>query len=324
MQPLLIHHHLPKAAGSSVGRVLRANLRPSEFYTDYSRQVLGEEYPREEGLEEQPLRDSLLQYWRDWYRSLTKVQRANIRCVGSHTAQCLIPAVDDRPVHPFTVLRDPVGRVVSAYRYALAMWELSRRRGVTEPLGGRQLLARTLIERGWTLADIYREVGSDHGTPLVRQIFSQFFNGQAKEILYPYLDASELPITTDAAELEQYRRRTIDVLSSYVVGTQDRLSQSIRLFADSFGWRKVFVPRVNAGSGRDAYEQVDDETRSLIRAYNSVDADLHARYSASLEGRPETGRIRNVHGKAYVRVRRMRRTASLAAGVLPSRRSRRS
>lgn len=242
-----------------------------------------------------------------------------IRCVGSHTAQCLIPAVDDRPVYPFTVLRDPVARVVSAYRYVLAMRELSRRRGVSERLGGRQLVAGTVIEHGWTLADIYRELGSGQGTPPVREAFSLFFNGQCKEILYPYLDPSELLVTTDASELEEYRRRAVDVLSTYVVGTQDRLSQSIRLFGDSFGWRRVFVPRVNVGSGDGGHGEVDDETRSLIRSYNHVDAGLHAHYSDALAGRPETGRLRNIHGNAYARVRRSRRIVSLTGRDLPNR-----
>lgn len=308
----MIFHHLPKTAGSSLGQVVRANLRPGEFFVDNSLQFASAGLPDEESFS---VREASLGWWRDWYESLTGEERARIRCVASHTAQFLVPSVHDRPVRPFALLRDPVERVMSLYHFALARAEADRRRGVPERLGGRQLVTGIMRENGWTVADVYRELGRRDAPSGYRLIFSFFFNGQARELLYPYLDAAELPLTPEAGDLEDYRARAFDVLSTYVVGTQERFSQSVRLFADSFGWRRAFIAKKNVAFHRP---EIDEETRSLIRAYNSLDTELHAHYSAKLEGRPETGRLKDVHGKVSLRVRRGARKArrTLRAGVV--------
>lgn len=303
VEPLLIHHHLAKTAGSSLARVLRANFRGDQvfaldgaFMPRPARAADGATLPS--GQHEHrfdTVREDLLRWWRTWYESLATEERARIRCVRSHTAHFLIPAVNDRPVRPFTLLRDPVERMVSLYHFSLARWD-AYSRGEISRAAGDHLIGRTIRENGWSIADIYREVGGNGGVE-TRKAFAFFFNGQARDILYPYLDTTELPLTLSETELEDLRRRTEEVLSKYVVGTQDRFSQSVRLFADSFGWRRPFVPHMNV-TPRPIV--IDDATRSLIRAHNALDDDLHAWYSATLERRRRTGRLTEVRARAEV------------------------
>lgn len=314
MQPLLIHHHLSKTAGTSLARVLRANFPGEAFVEVRMQQILADfreanpDVRHEQALE--AYRDWLLRWWRDWYRSLDERSRGRLRCVRSHTAQLLIPSVDDRRVMPFTILREPVDRVISLYDASFTSRERWSRMGRSQRVPALQLVVRTIEENRWTLADIYTELGDDGAPPDLRLAFAQFFNGQATRILYPDIEAGALPLIGSPEDLEDHRRRAFDALSTYVVGTQDRLSESVRLFADSFGLRRAFVPQLNVGSQRT---RIDEKTRSLIRAHNSIDADLHAHYSARLEGRPGIGRIEDARARAGLKVRGTAARAGRAA-----------
>jgi hypothetical protein len=183
------------------------------------------------------------------------------------------------------LLRDPVERVNSLYLFL--RWQ---REQLGKAENGVRIMAK-MRELGWELDDVYRELGGGgEPPPELRELFFLFFNGQAREILAPV--TSDLPLAADAQQLDRFRDRALERLSSnYVVGTQDRFSQSVRLFADSFGWRRTFVPRLRVSPYGARREEVDEETRSLIRAHNRVDAELHARYSERLSALPAVSHL---------------------------------
>lgn len=286
MERLLVHHHLAKNAGSSLGRVIRANYRPPELYENYQLT------PWIDGRE----------WWRDWYESLEQERRAALRCVGSHTAQLLLPIVRDRQVTAFTVLRDPVERVHSLYNHAL--WQQRRRRAAGEPLH-RELLANAVLERDWSLKDIFLELGDSEPAD-VPLVFRIFFNGQTRELLANAGLARAMPLTTGAG-LDRPRSHVLEILSErYVVGTQDRFSQSVRLFAESFGWRQTFLPRANVATRGRGGVEIDAETRALARAYNPLDAEVHERYSRRLSSLRPISAVSQARGRAR---RRLVRTA---------------
>jgi hypothetical protein len=215
-------------------------------------------------------------------------------------APFLIEAVSDRPVRAFTMLRDPVELVVSNYLFAVWQAESLGRDAPWTPI------VEAMREREWTLRDVYLELG-DRQEPLSRlhAMFLPFFNIQSRHLLLGKVSPVEMPFCTDGRSVGDYRERAFGVLAdTYVAGTQDRFSQSVRLFADSFNWRRAFVPRANVGPLRSRAAEVDAETRRLIRSYNSIDAELHGHYSQRLAGMPSTGRLRQVHGRSSVRFRR--------------------
>ena len=195
------------------------------------------------------------------------------------------------------MLRDPVERVISFYAHGKRLFEQGTAR---DTIWGPTL--ETMRERGWQLADVYRELGDAPDAPVeLQRRFQPFFNWQAKQILAGTFDTREIPSTSDTSALAPYRDGALEILEDgYVVGVQDRFSQSVRLFADSFGWRRAFVPKLNT---RPSDLEVDEGTRVLIRAYNSLDAELHARYSRALAGRPGVDHSTHLRGMAHLRAR---------------------
>lgn len=287
MQPLLIQHHISKTAGTSLRQVTRANFGPEEI-ADIEK-LFGLERIREDWRWENAIRA-----YRHEYESLAPERRARIRCLVGHTAPLLLSVVDDRPVRAFTMLRDPVERVISLWRHA--QWLVDQ--GL--PTVWRPLV-EAMRERGFDLKAAYRELGdAPDAASVANGAFQALFNEQSRQILLGVLDPRQIPFSRDAEDLEPYRVRASELLKSgYVVGAQERFSQSVRLFADSFGWRRAFVPRLNVRSG----PPVDDETRSLIRAYNRLDLDLHRPYFERLAPLPAVSRRAHLRGSAYRRAR---------------------
>lgn len=290
-------HHLPKTAGTSLRRVMEANFGPGELVNLTGRQ---EGDPAE--------------WWPAYWASLPLERRAAIRCVTAHTAQFLVPTVTERPVRAFCLLRDPVQRVISTYFYIAWMDEH----------GQRSPMLAAMRERGWTLGDSYRELADDRELAgELAGLFWPLFNSQSREILAPVAGFTALSLNPEQAELERHHQQVADVLSrTYVVGVAERFSQSVRLFADSFGWRKAFVPRENVrpyGSRRD---QIDEQTRSLIKAHNALDEALHAGHLARLDSLPPTSRVDDLRWRSQQRarreLRRARRTARRKLGVPPA------
>jgi hypothetical protein len=313
MDPLVIQHHIGKTGGMSLRVVTRANYGPAERLEVDWAQV-------ERWLGSRPRTWSeAVKAAGEYYESLPTERRARLRCIIGTAGPVFVAAVKDRPVRAFCMFRDPVERTLSLYRHGERLDERGADRNWAP-------IVRTIRERDWTLKDVYRELGGASELAPELQPFLHFFNGQARHVLTSVMDSSELPLNPDEETLEGYRRKAFDLLSdSYLVGTQDRFSQSMRLFAESFGWRRAFVPRVNVAP-RSQETKFDEETRSLIRAYNGLDGDLHAHYSERLRSLPPVGPVRNLRGSAYHHARRAVRSArpARALGVVRARARRRA
>ncbi|MBA2256225.1 MAG: sulfotransferase family 2 domain-containing protein [Thermoleophilaceae bacterium] len=292
MDPLVILHHIPKTGGVAMSQVARANYRPDEFLS-LEREVADIQAATADI-------GDYLRKTREFYGSLPPERKARLRCVAGYGASVVIPSVTDRPVRAFCMLRDPVEYVVSFY-----LFQVWRR----ETLGARSPYIEAMRERDWQLKDVYRELGgADQPSSYLHKLFGLLFNGQTRHLLFGELDSSLIPFRADEG-LDEYRDRAFALLEeTYVVGAQDRFSESIRLFADSFGWRRVFVPRANAGRLRGGRREadIDEETRALIRSYNGIDAELHAHYSQRLEGQPGVGRLTDLRGRVWRGARRGR------------------
>ena len=279
--PLLIHHHLPKTGGTSLRAVVRESYGPGEVAELY-----------------RPLRRARIAalsagrpfdraaWYRDWYRGLSAEQRARIRCVASHTSNDLAPALDV-PWRAFCVLRDPVERVWSLYRFSVDV--LARSAEPSAELRPGVAAGRTIVREGWSLADLYRELGGGgpRSSPLHGR-FAQFFNGQARSVLGPWRDPAELEywpgLPARGAELEQVAGALL--AERYLVGVYERFDSSLRRFADSFGWGPVSVPHLNRSGPR---EPLDPATRGLVLSFNRLDASLHARFGAAAADPPGAG-----------------------------------
>jgi hypothetical protein len=120
-----------------------------------------------------------------------------------------------------------------------------------------------LEARGWSLADVYRNLGG--GTVRSSELhdeFSGFFNGQARSVLVPGDDGSKLAYWAGIPERgATLRDKALEILAG---------------------------GDVDAARAEPGALPADPETRSLILAHNQIDAELYAHFL----GIAERGRTR--------------------------------
>jgi hypothetical protein len=257
--PLLVLYHIQKTAGTSLRRLVRANLPPAELEIGADLQKL--RYRREE----------LLRWHRGWYASLGDERRARLCCVMSHSAGFLLPALD-RPVEALVLVREPVDRVLSFYFY-------KRRRPGDPPSGNK---------RGFPqLADIYATTEEERARlrkPARLEAWEQFSNWQSRALLSVFHDVSALPFSPEPppdADLWRKRLRAL-VAEVYTVGVQDRLDSFVDLLAGRHGWQVTAIPKAKANVHRSDAE-VTPALRETILAHNWLDVELHELARAAAE-----------------------------------------
>ncbi len=250
--PLVVVYHVQKTAGTSLRRLVRSNLPPSDL---------------EIGADLQKLRykpADVLRWHRDWYESLEPVRRRALCCVMSHSAGYLLPALD-RPVEALTLVREPVDRVLSFYYY--------KRRRPREPEGSRR------TEDFFPLERVYA-TDAEERARLVRparlESWDQFHNWQSRALLSVFHDVSGLAYSdapTPDADVWRGRLRTL-VEEVFFAGVQGRYRQYVDLLAQRYGWRPV-VASSKVNERRPALDEVPGELRETIRAHNWLDAELY-------------------------------------------------
>lgn len=260
--PVVIFHHIAKTAGTSMRRVVKANYKRGELLELYG-----------------PNRGSV-DWYNDYYHSLSFRRKAAIKCIAAHSAHYLIPVID-RPFRVFSLLRDPVDRVISLYYFTKVL----AKQGKTEGIGAR--LGMEIERLGWDLEDIYLNVGGkDRESAEKRQLFAPFFNGQSRAILAPHRATVDLPFYNETTETVTSFQSTLDELLErhYVVGVSERYEESITLFATTFGWQHVFIEHKNISKQRPRGKEIPEELAMLIRSFNQMDNSIHQRYLSYFSG----------------------------------------
>jgi hypothetical protein len=240
--PLIVVYHVQKTAGTSLRRVVRANLPPAEPETQaYLHKEV--KTPRD-----------MLAWHEGWYRGLDAGQRARLCCVMSHWAGYLLPALD-RPADALVLVREPVDRTLSYY------WFKQRRRGPARPLE--------------PLDRLYELRGNRSDGEQRPELWDQLCNWQSRALLSPFHDVSELEHSAGpSADADVWRERLRDLVERvYLAGVQDRFADYVDLLGRRYGW-EVFEPRSKVNPVRPE-EEISAEVRETILAYNWLDADLY-------------------------------------------------
>ncbi len=198
-----------------------------------------------------------------------------VLCLAGHSVNFAIPVLTE-PFRVFTIVRDPVERVVSLFHY------LKGRDGFGERGG---LAGQLIRNRGWSLADIYRNFGG--AVPIEKgehQLFAGFFNGQARTILAPHFPTDRVRMGEGRPESPPGLMEGLDwVLSEhYLLGSAARYEASVARFAAEFGWHDTTVMRDNVTEGRPELDDLPGEVLEMVRAYNALDDELHQRALAEL------------------------------------------
>ena len=213
---ILIHLHLPKTAGTTLRTIADRNYTGGEIYTvsrPYAEQ--GEEL-----------------------RGLPEQRRREIKLLRGHMVFGLHEHFD-KPADYFTILRDPVERVISAYYYV--------RRTPTLPYYGE------VVGKNMSLEDF-----AASGLP-------QAYNQQARLISGRFDDF------TNALEIAKHNLNTHFI----VVGISERFDETLLLLKKQLGWTRVFYHRQNVTKNRPTRSEVSKSAIKLIERQNALDMELY-------------------------------------------------
>jgi Galactose-3-O-sulfotransferase len=223
--PILFLHNL-KAGGTTFRDVLSRQYGPSRVYTVRGR-IERLEAPKSDGLKRLPALDL----------SEVRVIQGHIP-FGVHR---LLPAESTY----VTLLRDPIARTVSLYRF-LRQGRLTRLR-VT--VGPHLASLERFVEAGGVL---------------------EVDNGQTRRL--SGLSPSFGRCTPSMLELA--KRHVRERFS--VVGLTERFDDSVILCKRRFGWRAVTYLKSNVTKGAPAAELIPGAARRAIERYNELDLELYA------------------------------------------------
>jgi hypothetical protein len=263
----LIYLHVPKTAGTTMTSILRLRLKylPSERL---SFETLG---GAPSDIEDIPFE-----------------RRARARLVYGHVHYGIHQWIP-RPSRYFTILRDPVRRVVSLYRYVL--------RDPNHPVNG------ALRESGMGLKEFVAS-GLDR---------TQTENGQVRQ-LAAVVDRDPVDGDLDVA--------ISNLGDCEVVGLTERFDESVILMKRSFGWMIPYFQRRMVAPGAPSRDEPSGDAIEIIRDKNRLDLELYA--EAERLFREQVATQTDTFGREVARFRRMNQVAgpTLHAGASAIRRTR--
>ena len=224
-QPV-VYVHIPKAAGTSLKAVIAGAYRglPSLYFT-----------PGDGRLER--------------FAALPAASREACAVVAGHEPFGLQRVFDGTGADPavLTVLREPVARVESLYRYIFDVPAHARHADFVS----RRPTARGVIEAG---------------------DFAPFDNHQVRFLAGR--GVFEKPVgAVDGGDLALAKRNLEHGVRAF--GIQERMGDSLRWFSAALGWTGVSLPRLNTGRTVRSAPELTDADRVAIAEANVFDADLY-------------------------------------------------
>lgn len=184
---------------------------------------------------------------------LPSAQRQAIQLLRGHCAYGAHRFLAE-PSSYFTLLRDPIDRVVSHYYYVLH----------TE----RHPDHADLVERNYSLVE-YIQSGT---IPMLENGQTGLLSGRIGRELQPnYAKCGEAELKLAECNLAQ---------SFDVVGLQEEFDSTLLLLKRAYNWKQPYYVKQNVTRARPRIEELSAETMEAIRAYNKWDIELYDRVAA--------------------------------------------
>lgn len=216
--------HLPKTAGTTLINIITRQYRPREIY---SFGII--------------VQDSIAQL-----EAMDAAERAKIRMLIGHMGYGLHELLAP-PTTYFTILREPIDRVISFYHFV-------------KRTGGHYLHG-TVLQDNIGLDDFVK----NKMTLMTDNFQVRLISGVWDK--YPY---GECP----RAALEQAKQILQNNFT--VVGLTEEFDKTLILLRRAFGWRNVFYLRQNVTKNRPQQDSFSQETLDIVRASNQLDLELYA------------------------------------------------
>ena len=179
-------------------------------------------------------------------KRMSAARRAEIRMLRGHFPFGVHEHIPG-PATYFTVLREPIERVVSFYYY------VRRRRQHPDH--------EAILADGITLQQyVESRVTLETNNFTTRQVSGNWRSGPGP------------PCTEETLALA----KRILAERFAVVGLTERFDETVLLLKRRFGWRNVFYQRHNVTSARPAPASLPAEALAVLREHNQLDLDLYA------------------------------------------------
>ena len=225
-RPIDLFVHIPKTAGTTMTQVLQRNYRqPRTFYL---------------GANVQP---KIAQF-----QALTARQQRSYQLVVGHMSFGLHAYLaEPRPYRYFTMLRDPIERVLSFYYFI----KRTPAHYLHDPVATENLSIPDFL----AFQDSY----------MARNGQTRFLCGRDVMPYYGQVEADAL------AEAKTHIREHIAV-----TGLTERFDESLLLYQHAFGWKQLHYTRQNVTSKRTGLHELPADALAAIRAHNALDLELYA------------------------------------------------
>jgi len=243
--------HIPKTAGSTLTRILHAQYGEARLFRLEGLPASGAAEARD------PVVATL-----ERYRALPPPVRESLCALNGHFSMVMLPLLaPDLPL--FTLLRDPVARVVSMYHHILrkpthSLHASLRASGMSlEDFAGSDITHELTNDQTWRLAGItwqeFEKRGSDNSPELIERA---------------------------RAHLRARVR---------VVGLTERFDESLLLFQRAFDWTDPWYVRRNVAANRRTVEPTPEGALAVIQERNRLDCTLYEEAVSAMEASVRSG-----------------------------------
>ena len=190
------------------------------------------------------------------FRQLAAEERQSIRClIGEHVAMD-VDTIFERPSKFFTIVRNPVDRVISSFFYYLTQSHL-----ISHPFI-KDLTLEQYLESG---------IGLDVDNHQVRVLSG------CKELDAPW-DPHGRPISAPRVERRHLEMAKYNIEERFIVAaTLEQFTALVWFFKRLYCWplHRVMFRRHNETAGRPHLEQISADTRRRLAKLNPYDTELY-------------------------------------------------
>ena len=215
--------HIPKTAGSTLYRIIETHYPWKNIYTIWQTGTLEE------------------------FKQLSPEELAKIEMLRGHFAFGLKQQLPATAAY-FTILREPVDRVVSYYHFICRSPRHYCYQQVTQ---GQMSLEQFVTSQIDTLAD----------------------NGQTR-LLANLSSGHEIPFGQCTTGLLAQAKENLQT-QMQVVGLTERFDETLFLLRAAFGWQKIRYSRQNVSTERKPATTLQPATRKAIQECNQLDIELY-------------------------------------------------